>query len=170
VRLALLVLVACTHAETAAPLENHLDIRLTGVDALTPTELPGVSLGMPAGALLATRPNLRPIRGGYALRDTYAEYLGVHNIAGVEYYCLKHGGPMYQISMNFADAASGYAVWNKYLKLGERVQDLGGDEIVVHQKFPFEVRIWTNGHRVQWMAVIEGSEWWSQYHPATMPP
>jgi hypothetical protein len=132
------------------------------VARITPPELAGALLGMSAEDLKRARPAiaLDPSEN-YEFREHYIET--VDDLA-VHYYTLRDGGAMYQISIDFPDEATAAAMWDRYASYGAVIDDLGGKEIVI-EGAPWQVRVWTHDARLQIMAVIEGSEWWSQYHP-----
>ncbi len=139
----------------APPLPNRQLARLT------PSELFGVVLGMPYAALARARPGiaLDPDEH-FEFRQHYLETLpGMV----VHYYVLRDGSATYQISIELADELAAQQLWDRYTDRGTLIDDLGGKEIVI-EGYAFQIRVWTHGSRVQLMAVIEGSEWWNQYH------
>ncbi|MBA3540357.1 MAG: hypothetical protein H0T79_12145 [Deltaproteobacteria bacterium] len=135
------------------------------VAQLTPREVVGAELGQALAELLRARPRTAELQPpeGYDFRDHYVEQLDADGIETVHYYVQKDGGAMYQISFDFTDPGPAAAMWQRYVSMGREIEDLGGREIVIEMQ-PFEVRVWHNELRVQIMAVIEGTEWWSQYH------
>ena len=146
---------------------------------LTPPEVFGAVLGMSRDALLRARRAARLDPERYDFRDHYVETIDRDGIEAVHYYTLKDGGALYQISFDFTAHESGRdgrgveqvatrsstyseTMWRRYVTLGRQIEDLGGRETVI-AGYPFEIRVWFNDNRLQLMAVIEGSEWWSQY-------
>jgi hypothetical protein len=139
----------------AAPLPNRR------ISRLTPFELAPVVLGMTRDELLHARPTvaLDPDEH-YEFRLHYVEALPGMS---VHYYVLHDASATYQISIDFDDETAAELMWERYRGMGALIDDLGGQEIVI-DGYAFQVRAWTHGKRVQIMAVIEGSEWWNQYH------
>lgn len=127
-------------------------------------------LGQTLAELQRARPSVeKDAEEEYDFRDHYVEHLNSGGIETVHYYTLKSGGAMYQISFDFTEPDSAAAMWQRYISHGREIKDLGGREIVIEGQ-PFEVRVWHNENRLQIMGVIEGSEWWSQYHGESTEP
>jgi hypothetical protein len=131
------------------------------VSRLTPIELGGAVLGQTRDELVRARPAVvLDANEHYEFREHYLETV---DAMLVHYYVLRDGSAMYQISVDYPDADAAEAAWSRFGGMGQQIDDLGGKEIVI-EGYPFQIRAWTHGRRLQIMAVIEGSEWWDQYH------
>lgn len=134
------------------------------VEALTPMEVAGAVLGQTYEELKRARPNIREEVEGYDFRDHFVEDINAGGITQAHYYTTKNKGVMYQISLDFDVEGRSEAMWKPYVPLGRVIEDLGGQEVVVNARYPFEVRVWLGETRLQLMAVIEGNEWWDEYY------
>jgi len=131
------------------------------VSRLTPIELSGAVLGQTREELMRGRPSVVIDENEhYEFREHYIETV---DAMLVHYYVLRDGSAMYQISIDYPDSEAAEAAWSRFSGMGQQIDDLGGKEIVI-EGYPFQIRAWTHGRRLQIMAVIEGSEWWDQYH------